>query len=389
MHKMQWTIKSERHRIGMKNAEIRRNAMKTALPRTKANGYYEIRLESIGGLGANLCGKLLGELGAVYLRLNAASFSSYGSEKRGSPVKAFIRWCEEGTEIRTSSPVAEPDLLCLFHEAIAGKKGVLSGVTECTKLVINTDVSPEVIRDRLRLYAGDVCCVDALTIALETKSKINTVLLGAMAKASGFIPIDAVIAVVRDTIGKKYPSLLQNNIEGIQRGYEEVTIRHFDPDGRYEKVEYGEIKSAWGYETAPIGGVNPCCGSTVTNELSSSREGFLPLYREELCIHCALCDSTCPDMVFQFTKGIYKGREMMMNRGLDYHHCKGCLRCVEVCPTHALIKGVEREQQELKWFVRNKDLIVRHLEFEDAGANSWVTSESYMDEKSVDGGMTS
>ena len=25
--------------------------------------YYEIRLESIGGLGANLCGKMLGELG--------------------------------------------------------------------------------------------------------------------------------------------------------------------------------------------------------------------------------------------------------------------------------------------------------------------------------------
>ena len=29
--------------------------------------YYEIRLESIGGLGANLCGKMLGELGIKYL----------------------------------------------------------------------------------------------------------------------------------------------------------------------------------------------------------------------------------------------------------------------------------------------------------------------------------
>ena len=39
------------------------------LPCTNENGYYEIRLESIGGLGANLCGKMLGELGAVYLDL--------------------------------------------------------------------------------------------------------------------------------------------------------------------------------------------------------------------------------------------------------------------------------------------------------------------------------
>ena len=42
----------------------------------KNGGYYEIRLESIGGLGANLCGKMLGELGAIYMNLKAASFSS-------------------------------------------------------------------------------------------------------------------------------------------------------------------------------------------------------------------------------------------------------------------------------------------------------------------------
>ena len=45
--------------------------------------YYEIRLESIGGLGANLCGKMLGELGVKYLDLNSSNFSSYGSEKTG------------------------------------------------------------------------------------------------------------------------------------------------------------------------------------------------------------------------------------------------------------------------------------------------------------------
>ena len=58
------------------------------LPVTNEYGYFEIRLESIGGLGANLCGKMLGELGALYLSLNSLSFSSYGSEKRGSPVKS-------------------------------------------------------------------------------------------------------------------------------------------------------------------------------------------------------------------------------------------------------------------------------------------------------------
>ena len=48
---------------------------KIELSKVNEEGYYEIRLESVGGLGANLCGKLLGELGAAYLGFNASSFS--------------------------------------------------------------------------------------------------------------------------------------------------------------------------------------------------------------------------------------------------------------------------------------------------------------------------
>lgn len=40
----------------------------------KDRAYFEIRLESLGGLGANLCGKMLGELGVKYLGLNGAAF---------------------------------------------------------------------------------------------------------------------------------------------------------------------------------------------------------------------------------------------------------------------------------------------------------------------------
>lgn len=76
-----------------------------------------------------------------------------------------------------------------------------------------------------------------------------------------------------------------------------------------------------------------------------------------------------------------------MNCGLDYHHCKGCLRCVEVCPTNALVQGLEREHPHKKWAVRNKDLIVDHMEFEDVGANSWITSDSYLEEERLDGGL--
>ena len=61
-----------------------------SLPVTNENGSYEIRLESIGGLGANLCGKMLGELGALSLSLNSLSFSSKEAVEEIERMKAEV-----------------------------------------------------------------------------------------------------------------------------------------------------------------------------------------------------------------------------------------------------------------------------------------------------------
>ncbi len=358
-----------------------------SLPITNAAGYYEIRLESIGGLGANLCGKLLGELGAMYLGLNAASFSSYGSEKRGSPVKSYIRWCRPGKELRINSPVQTPHLLGIFHDRMVGSHPVMAGVNEECRIVVNTDCSAEEIRKEMNLYAGEVFCVDCQKIAMETKSRINMIMLGALVKAMGFVPIEAAELLVRDTLGKKYPDVLEKNVAGLKRGYKEAQGVWIEADPQYQQKSFEEPQSKWGYLNAPIGGINPCIGSTAGNDLSASREGFIPLFHPEKCIHCGLCDSTCPDMVFQFEEGEYKGRQVLKNTGLDYHYCKGCLRCVEVCPTEALTAEREREFIEKPYFVHSKDLLIKHPDYQTVGANSWVTSEAYLDEKRVDGGL--
>lgn len=352
------------------------------LPIVNESGCYEIRLESLGGLGANLCGKMLGELGAVGLGLNASSFSSYGSEKRGSPVKANIRWCAPNQEIRLNSPVENPHILGAFSERFS-----IAGITRQTKAVINTKEEPQQVRDRLKLPAEEVYCVNAQKIAMDTKSRVNMVMLGAIVKASGFIPLEEAERLTEETVGKKYPKMLDQNLNGLRQGYEQTVFQSFEEDTQYSELPYAEPKSDWGYSNAPIGGANTRYGSTITNELSETRQGYVPLFIKERCINCGLCDSTCPDMVFQFLPGEYKGKEAMVNFGLDYHHCKGCLRCVSVCPTEALVRGVEREQEHLVGFMRNKDLIVKELDYEQAGASSWITSESYLTEQRVDGGL--
>ena len=379
-------------------------ADKFTLPITKESGYFEIRLESIGGLGANLCGKMLGELGALYLKLNSSNFSSYGSEKRGSPVKSHIRWCEPEKFLRLCSPVVEPDILGVFHEALLGNYPLLSDSTEHTCIVLNTSLSREEAAERYHICRGRLLCVPALEIAMAEKSRINMVMLGAIVAVLGFVPIEMAEELCRNTVGKKYPQLIEANLNGLRRGYEHIKEQRplvcssDNAAGAGANLKSGTSTSGdnntqpaqaytWGYKTAPIGGINPRIGSTVSNDLSASREGYIPLFIKERCINCGLCDSTCPDFVFQFMPGIYKEKECMVNMGPDYAHCKGCLRCVEVCPTDALVMALEKDYPEKPYDRPNKNLITTHFAYTEHGADASITGESYLTEQQVRGGV--
>lgn len=355
--------------------------------------YYEIRLESIGGLGANLCGKMLGELGLKYLEVNSSNFSSYGSEKTGTPVKGFVRFCNKEKEIRLHAPIIQPDLLVVFHQALLGNRAVLKGCDLNTKILIAVENERKI--SRMSGYQN-VYGVEAQRIAMETHSRINVVMLGAVLKLMGVESIEAGEKICEDTLGKKYPASLQNNLEGMRRGFEEVKELSFSQNekektnqnpGKKEMADSKEEEvTKWGYLTAPIGGINPCLGNSITSDLSPSRQGYIPIFIKDKCINCGLCFSACPDMVFQFAKGEYKGRKMMINQGLDYYHCKGCLRCVDVCPVNALVRGVESEHEKKEHFMPNQELLRMPKYYEKAGADGYITSESYLTEKRMEGG---
>lgn len=356
--------------------------------------YYEIRLESIGGLGANLCGKMVGELAVRYLNLNSAGFSSYGSEKTGTPVKGHIRFCPPEKEIRVHSPVVTPDLLVVFHQALTRDEGVWKGCSDRTNVIVALDQGQEEsVMQNLPSVLDGCYGVNARQIAMETKSRINVVMLGAMAKIMGFVELESARQICRDSLGRKYPAALEGNLRGLEQGYEQVRRLAEGTSGACrtgvgsDKKEITPEKSQeWGYATAPIGGVNPRFGSTVTADLSPSRQGYIPIFIKERCINCGLCDSTCPDMVFQFRKGMYKDREMMVNQGLDYYHCKGCMRCVDVCPVNALVRGIEAEHPDKKYFLPNQDMLRTPDYYVKTGPDGYITPESYLTEKRIEGG---
>lgn len=313
------------------------------LPVTNDAGFYEARFESIGGLGANVAGQILAEALVLRQGFNGANFSSYGSEKKGSPVTSFIRICECDRQVRSSSPVERPHLLALFHEQVIGIRGTTEGLYPDSIVVVNSPSDPDTLRDIIELPSGTVVSLDAMKIAIEEKSRINTAMLGAIVRASGFMDREAVRTVVAETFCGKYPALVEPNLRTFDRGFEEARIKSFQPDGRYEARPYQRLVPKMGYETQPLGGaiVNP--GNTVIKDLSSARHGYYPQYHRDRCIDCGLCDMTCPDYVFVFKMGVDKrGKPAPVMQGPNLQYCKGCLRCVEICPVAALT--AEREE---------------------------------------------
>ena len=125
--------------------------------------FLKFVLESIGGLGANLAGKMLAEAGVLGLGLNGSNFSSYGSEKKGSPVKSFIRFCDPEVEIRDHSPIEQPHVIGVFHEALYKTIDVVSGLTADGIVLVNSTRDFDDIKKDLKLKYGTFAIVDALS----------------------------------------------------------------------------------------------------------------------------------------------------------------------------------------------------------------------------------
>lgn len=337
-----------------------KHAVVAPLPIRNEQGFFEIRLESIGGLGANVAGQIFAEAGVLHAGLNGSNFASYGSEKKGSPVTGFVRFAAGDEEIRDATPIERPHVVAVFHEALLHSGGnVLRGLYPNSTVLVNSRKQVHELAQSIGLNAGRLGVLPALDIAVAEGSRVNMAMLGALSRACAFIDVEAVVEAVRMSLGVRYPRLLPANLNAFWRGYNEVQFVDVGDESPADRVqaeaearagvatdEEPFIRSAplLGYDTAPIGGVITSPGNSIHRDLSASREGFLPEFIREKCTDCAQCDLVCPDICFVWEEGEdARGRPAMVLKGIDYQYCKGCLKCVEACPFDALVTIAEED----------------------------------------------
>ena len=309
--------------------------------RPRLDGFFELRFESIGGLGAHGAGQVLATAAVLRMGLNGAQFSSYGSEKKGSLVRTYVRLGPADRPVRTSAPIDAPDGIVVFHATLAGRPSTFGGLKRDGFVIVNAPADA-VANGQLAVLprTARVFRVDALGIAVAEKSRPNAALLGALCAAVPFLDADAVSAALAEEFEGKHPDAVASNERAFRRGAAEY--EQLAGVGRAEgDLPIFKPEPVWGYDTQAPGGVINEAGNTAWNDLSISRTGWMPVLHAETCIHCGTCDLVCPDLCLVWRDGEPGSAYERQLAGIDYRYCKGCMRCVESCPTGALRREAE------------------------------------------------
>lgn len=305
-----------------------------------AGRFFELRFESIGGLGAHGAGQILAAAAVLRMGLNAAQFSSYGSEKKGSPVRTFVRLGPVDRPVRTSAPVDAPDVIVVFHAALMRNPATFSGLRAEGTLIYNAPAGrpPDALSALPR--TARAIQIDALGIAVAEHSRPNAALLGTLAAALPFLDAAHVSGAMADEFASRHPEAVAANERAFRRGAAEFTV-YSDVGTRNGDLPVARAEPVLGYLTQPPGGIVTTPGNSVWNDLSLSRTGWMPVLDPARCTHCGSCDLVCPDLCLVWGDGPEGGPYRRRLMGIDYQYCKGCMRCVESCPTGALAKTAE------------------------------------------------
>ena len=179
----------------------------------------EIRFHGRGGQGAVTSAELMAQT-AIGSGKYAQAFPSFGPERRGAPVTAFLRISD--APIRIREKVYNPNVVVVLDPSVMNVTKVDAGLADDGMLIINTAHPVEELRKQYG-FKQNIATIDAMSIALEVlKVPItNTVMMGALAKVMGVATPDQ----VREPLANRFgPALAPKNQEAFERAYKNTTV---------------------------------------------------------------------------------------------------------------------------------------------------------------------
>ena len=295
--------------------------MSISLPAQDELGFCNIYLSALGGDGANMAGKILFKHGCRDLGLDGGYDARYGSEKKGTATDVTVRFCRVGTPVRQAGPTSRPHFLVVFHDDLIAPLDLGRGLHAGAVAIVNTIRPPAEVRNLLQLHSGRIICLDATRIAFECKSRLNMPLIAVLCHELRFPDQQ-----VHDTIARQWPRASEANLSALKRALANSVAEHVVNDGKFPLSQPLVRRGHVGWRNMLNGGtIDALTHSTRDRDNRIAGRGHLPQFNSGACNSCGICLTVCSD------PGGLLWREGRME-GIDEAFCKGCMRCVEVCP---------------------------------------------------------
>ncbi|MCZ7399847.1 MAG: pyruvate ferredoxin oxidoreductase subunit gamma [Candidatus Methanoperedens sp.] len=173
----------------------------------------EIRIHGRGGQGV-VTGAELVAVAAFNDGWFVQAFPSFGVERRGAPVVAFVRLNDK--PIRMRSQIYEPDYVIVQDATLVDVVDVVAGVKPDGIILINTGRSSESFSLNTK---ATIKTFDATKLAIKIIGKpiVNTMLVGAFAGFTGLISLES----IKNAAMERFPGKLgEKNVNAIQIAYD-------------------------------------------------------------------------------------------------------------------------------------------------------------------------
>jgi pyruvate ferredoxin oxidoreductase gamma subunit len=276
----------------------------------------EVRFHGRGGQGAVTSAEIVAEA-AIDLGKYAQSMPSFGPERRGAPVLAYLRVSD--MPIRIRAEIKKPNIVVVLDDGLLTGVDVTAGLAKDGLLIINTRQDEDAIRQAIG-YSGKLALVDALSIAMECLGVpiTNTTMIGALIKVSGIIPIEAALKQVGHRFNAK---LAEKNVNALKKASEVAKV--FAP----KEVKSAPKKAASAGQTwkeITVGALIDNPGDARSYNTGDWRSQK-PEWDQSKCIKCGVCYMFCPEGAIKMNAEGYPE--------VDLFYCKGCGICAKECWT--------------------------------------------------------
>jgi len=176
----------------------------------------EIRFHGRGGQGAVIASWIL-SYGFFLEGKHAQAFPTFGAERRGAPVEAFVRMDDSFPNLRCK--VVNPYYVIVMGEKLVHSINVAAGIQRGGLMLINSPKGPQFfdfLKGDFYIKTMDVNA-PALRNGLGSKTSpfINTPILGAFAGFSDMVKPESII----EGIKKFIPVRTENNVAAFEEAY--------------------------------------------------------------------------------------------------------------------------------------------------------------------------